>query len=213
MIDMVWRILSNNWYTISLNSKTHRLFASSRGVKQGDPLSPSLFIIMAEVLSRFLNQLNEEDTFIGYGMPKGSDKINHLSSADDIILFFSANKKLVKMMIEVLRRYENISGQLINLSKSFLYLHEKDFITVGQKLRRWTGIGQGSFPFTYLGCPIFYGRKKKVYFEEMIKKITAKILSWKGKLLSARGKYIFIKYVLQSIPIYQISEMNPPKRV
>lgn len=73
------------------------------------------------------------------------------------------------MMMHILKDYEEVSGQLINLSKSFLYLHDKVPINVGQKLRKWIGIGQGTFPFTYLGCPIFYVRKKKEYFEALIK--------------------------------------------
>ncbi|XP_049410465.1 uncharacterized protein LOC125873619 [Solanum stenotomum] len=64
-------------------------FQSSRGLKQGDPLSPTLFIIAAEVLSRSLNGLFEDSEFRGFGMPKWSPQINHLYYADDTILFFS----------------------------------------------------------------------------------------------------------------------------
>lgn len=122
------------------------------------------------------------------------------------------------MMMQVLKDYERVSGQINNLSKSFMYLHEKTSVAVGRRLRRWTGIGQGQFPFTYLGCPIFYGRKKKEHCEGLVKKITGKILSWKSKLLTARGKYTLIKHALQSIPIYQLSAMcapppQTPKRV
>lgn len=148
---------------------------------------------------------------VGFGMPRWSEKINHLADVDDTILFCSANKRSVKMMMEVLRRYESISEQLINLSNSFLYLHDKVPTVVGQKLRKWTGIRQRSFPFTYLGCLIFNGRKKKEYFEGMVKKITNRVLTWKSKLLSSGGKYILIEHILQSMQIYQLSVMNPPK--
>lgn len=92
-----------------------------------------------------------------------------MSYADDTILFRSANKYLVRRMMQVLRDYEKVSGQMINLNKSFLYVHEKTPTVVGQRLRRRTGIKQGHFSFTYLGCPIFYGRKKE-YFEGLVKK-------------------------------------------
>lgn len=75
MVDMIWRILSNNWYNISLNGKSHGFFPSTRGVKQGDPLSLSLFIIAAEVLSRSLNQLHKNDNFIGLGWPDGVKRL------------------------------------------------------------------------------------------------------------------------------------------
>lgn len=176
MIDITWRLISNNWYSILLNEQLYGFFPSSRGVKQGDPLSPNLFIIVAEMGSRSINKLTEDESFIGFGLLKWSDKINHLSYADDTILFCSANKYSVRRMMQVLRDYEKVSGQMINLNKSFLYLHEKTPTVVGQRLRRWTGIEQGYFPFTYLGCPIFYGRKKKEYFEGLVKKVHARIM-------------------------------------
>lgn len=60
-IDLVWRLISNNWYSILINSQEHGFFHSTRGVKQGDLLSPTLFILLVEVLKRSLNTLFEDD--------------------------------------------------------------------------------------------------------------------------------------------------------
>lgn len=72
-----------------INGKSYEFFKSTRRVKQRDPLSPTLFVIVAEVLSRDLNSLHEDDEYIRYGLPKWSAKINHLTYADDTILFGS----------------------------------------------------------------------------------------------------------------------------
>lgn len=77
IIDMVWRLISNNWYSVIINGQSNGFFQSSRGLKQGDPLSPTLFIIAAEVLARGLNRLHMDKDFKGYGMPKWSPDINH----------------------------------------------------------------------------------------------------------------------------------------
>nr|XP_009765405.1 PREDICTED: uncharacterized protein LOC104216959 [Nicotiana sylvestris] len=98
-------------------------FKSTRGVKQGDPISPTLFILAAEALSRGLNALHRNLHFNGFGLPKWSPKINHLSYADDIIIFSSYDATSLTLIMKVLADYEAASGQLINKSKSAIYLH------------------------------------------------------------------------------------------
>lgn len=78
-----------------INGKAYAFFKSTRGFKEGDSLSPILFIIAAEVLSRGLNNLNDDAEFSGYGMPKWSPMINHLAYADDTILFGSGDRGYV----------------------------------------------------------------------------------------------------------------------
>lgn len=167
--DMVWRLLANNWYSVLVNGKSQGFFTSSRGLKQGDPLSPTLFIIAAEVLSRGLNKLHEDGRYKGYGLPKWSPKINHLAYADDTILFGSGGKCSVTKMMRVLKDYEDVSGQQINKEKSFFYLHEETPLAVGIRLRKITGIKMGLFPFTYLGCQSTMEREishvLKIYLE------------------------------------------------
>lgn len=119
---------------------------------------------------------------------------------------------MIKIM-RVLRDYEEVLGQMINKDKSFFYLHENTLSIMAIRLRRLTAIKQGDFPFTYLGCPVFYGRKANSYFEDLIRKIARRILMRKNKFLSFEGKYILINHVLQSMPVYLISGMNPPKKV
>lgn len=86
-ISMVFGIVSNNWYSVLINGQTWGFFKSSRGVKKGDLLSSTLFIIAAEALSRGLNALHLNLYFCGFGLPKWIPKINHLACADDTIIF------------------------------------------------------------------------------------------------------------------------------
>lgn len=66
-------------------------------MKQGDPLSPTLFIIAAEALTRSINALNGNEKFIKFGVPKWSLEINHLSYVDDTIFFYFSRQMIYEV--------------------------------------------------------------------------------------------------------------------
>ncbi|XP_075101658.1 uncharacterized protein LOC142177094 [Nicotiana tabacum] len=212
-INMVWNLMSNNWYSVLVNGQSSGFFKSTRGVKQGDPLSPTFFILSAEVLSRSLNKLIEDKSFVGFGMPKWSDSLNHLAYADDMIIFASAHPPSLSKIMAVLGNYKKISGQMINKDKSSYYMYSKVANGLFQAVGAITTFARGKFPFTYLGYPIFYTRRRKDYYEDLIKKVKAKLHSWKGKLLSFGGKATLISSVLQSMPVHMLSVLDPPNSI
>ncbi|XP_075099715.1 uncharacterized protein LOC142176349 [Nicotiana tabacum] len=170
LIGIVFGLVSNNWYSILINGQAHGFFKSSRGVKQGDLVSPTLFILAAETLSRGLNALHTNLYFCGFGMPKWSPKINHLAYADDMIIFSSSDETSLMLIMQVLKAYEAASGQLVNKTKSAVYLHHLTDMEVVSKVERITGIHRDDFPIIYLGCPIFYARRKLEFYQPLITK-------------------------------------------
>lgn len=96
----------------------------------------------------------------------------------------------------------------LNLKAFSIYMripHPPSSFTI--RLRKLSGIKQGEFPIKYLGYPIYYGRKKNVYFEECIRKISRRILFWPNKFLSLGGKMFLVRHVLQSMPLYLMSDV------
>lgn len=113
-VGLIFGIISNNWYSVLLNGQQYGFYKSTRGVKQEDPLSPTIFILAVEALSRGLNVLHQNLYFCGFGLPKWSPKINYLAYADDAIIFSSLCAISLQLVMEVLAAYEAASGQLIN---------------------------------------------------------------------------------------------------
>ncbi|XP_075098940.1 uncharacterized protein LOC142175837 [Nicotiana tabacum] len=109
-------------------------FKSTRGVKQGDPLSPTLFILSAKALSSRLNALHQNLYFCLVWTAKMDPKINNLSYADDTIIFSSSDATSLRLIMEVLMAYESASGQLINKVKSAVYMHHLTDMEVVNKV-------------------------------------------------------------------------------
>nr|XP_016486709.1 PREDICTED: uncharacterized protein LOC107806947 [Nicotiana tabacum] len=142
---MVWNWVSNNWYLVLVNGQSSGFFKFTRGVKKGDPLSPALFILSAELLSRLLNKLFEDKSFIGFGMPKWSEHLNHLAYDDDTIIFASAHCLSLRKITVVLGKYEKISGQMISKPKSSYYIYSKVAHGLFQAVGDSTGFPRGGW--------------------------------------------------------------------
>jgi len=111
-------------------------------------------------------------------------------------------------MLKILKKYEKSSGQLINSEKSSFYLHHKIDNHTVNRIKNTLDMKKCYFPITYLGCPIFYAKKRIIYFEELVKKIMRRVQSWQNRLLSFGGRYILVKHVLQTMPVYFLSAMT-----
>ncbi|XP_016492209.2 uncharacterized protein LOC107811732 [Nicotiana tabacum] len=137
--------------------------------------------------------------------------VSHLAYADDIVIFTAGNTRSIKLVMKEVRKYEAISGQMVKQDKSFFLTDPKVSPSRINRIRTTTGFLNKEFPFTYLGCPIFVGRKRIVYFDGLVAKIVMKLNGWKGKLLSYGDKLTLVKHILQAIPTYTLAAMNPPK--
>lgn len=110
--------------------------------------------------------------------------MNHLAYADDIVIFTGGKSKSVKLVLKQIKLYEKSSGQKLNRDKSFFLTSPKTSPSRINRMREITGFMDHNFPFTYLGCPIYIGRKKIAYFDGLVSKIVKRLSGWQGKILS-----------------------------
>nr|XP_010327351.2 uncharacterized protein LOC104649583 [Solanum lycopersicum] len=187
------------------------IFHSTRGLKQGDPLSPALFIIGAEVLSRNLNLIYTNQLYRGFNMEKKAPQINHLSFADDIIIFTSTDRRSLHLIMKVIEDYERGSDQKVNKDKSFFMVTSKTSQEIIEDIKLVTGFNRKNRPINYLGCPIYIGGQRIIYFSEVVDKVIKRIARWQSKILNFGGKTTLVKHVLQAIPIHTLASMSPLK--
>ncbi|WMV30207.1 hypothetical protein MTR67_023592 [Solanum verrucosum] len=209
-IDLVWRILSNNWYSIIINGHRHGFFHSTRGLKKGDHLSPAKFILGVEVLNRLLNSLHQNINYRGFFMKPRGPQINHLSFADDVIIFASTNRHSLKLIMDRLGEYESTSGQLINKAKSHFMVPDNTAQDIIHTIKEVTTFSQKNSPITYLGCPLYIGRQRIIYYSHLVEKVSKKVCGWQARVLSFGRRITWIKHALQSIPIHTMAALSPP---
>lgn len=114
-------MVSGAFFSIMLNGGPLQPFLPSRGIRQGDPLLPFLFVIMAEGLGRSLSQAIQKNQLKGIKAAHQGPTVTHQQFVDDTMLMGSPTVKEARTFSKVLRTFTEASGMEINLTKSKLF--------------------------------------------------------------------------------------------
>ncbi|KAA3465749.1 reverse transcriptase [Gossypium australe] len=204
-IELIMKCITSVSYTVLINGSRGRIFNPSGGLRQGDPLSPFLFLICSEGLSALMRTAKKNGLLRGAKASRKGLEISHLLFADDCMMFGEATEKGARVLKDLLNTYERCSGQCVNFGKSTIFYSTNT--TEGSKaaVGRLLGVRSSSSPKKYLGLPNMVGRQKKEAFQNLVDRIASRIERWSSRLLSQGGKEVFIKSVLQAIPTHAMS--------
>ncbi|MCH93169.1 RNA-directed DNA polymerase (Reverse transcriptase), partial [Trifolium medium] len=192
-------------YSVLVNFEKVGPVYPGRGLRQGDPLSPYLFILVTEGLTTLLKKSVSRGDLHGVKICRGAPMVSHLLFADDCFLFCRANVNETNHLMQILKTYEEASGQEINLTKSEVFFSRNLSIAAQDDLARLMGVKHVLGTGNYLGLPSMIGRKKRDIFAYIKDRVWKRINSWRGRALSKAGKEVMIKSVLQAIPSYVMS--------
>ena len=193
---------------VLINGQLGRRLILKRGVRQGDPLSPQLFIIAIDFLARYLQKL--KDT--------GAIRLPHndlrpcLLYADDALLFLKPDPNQARAVKLALSVFQHISGLAINLEKSELLLTNVHQEQIGQ-LEHILGCQSKAFPFNYLGIPLSDKQLPRTAYIQLIEKLNKRLAAWAAKFLSIAGRLVLLNSVLSSIPVHYMSVLRLPQWV
>ncbi|WOG89983.1 hypothetical protein DCAR_0209224 [Daucus carota subsp. sativus] len=185
----------------------------TRGIRQGDPLSPYLFIICAEGLSSLIRRYERQNWIHGIKVCRSAPVVSHMLFADDSYFYVKADTTEASKVIELLNIYEKASGQKINNDKSSVFFSSNVIQYNRQDICQVLQMGEADEHCKYLGLPNIIGRNKTAILGFLKEKVHTRIRSWDGKFIARSGKEILVKSVVQALPVYAMNVFLLPMEI
>ncbi|KAJ0938893.1 putative RNA-directed DNA polymerase [Helianthus annuus] len=212
-----WRGWIKGYFTsartsLLVNGSPTEEFPMERGVRQGDPLSPFLFIIAMEGLSALVNLAVERGVFRGITLPNNGPIISYTMYADDVMFVGEWDPDNLKNLKRILRIFYLMSGLKINFHKSRLVgvgVSEMESLHFANII----GCKREFLPIMHLGLPLGANMKYVKNWDPVLQKFKNKLNNWKAKSLSFGGHLTLVKSVLTSLPLYFLSMFKAPSKV
>ncbi|KAJ9701497.1 hypothetical protein PVL29_006726 [Vitis rotundifolia] len=206
--------ISTASFSVLINGSPAGFFQSTRGLRQGDPISPYLFVLGMEALSCLINRAVRGGFLTGCrlrGRGGSGMQVSHLLFADDTLVFCEDSLEQMANLSWLLMWYEAISGLNINLNKS-------EILPVGrvenvEALASELGCKVGSIPSTYLGLPLGAPHKSVAVWDGVEERMRKRLALWKRQFISKGGRITLIRSTLASMPIYLMSLLRMPRAV
>jgi hypothetical protein len=210
-INLIMGCVKSVSYSILVNGQPVGNIKPSRGIRQGDPLSPYLFLLCAEALSAMLTRAEKKRVLTGVPTSKKGPTLSHLFFADDGLIFCKANSVEWRRLTRILEKYEVASGQKLNKEKTSIFFRRNTSPEKRMEITQLSGLQATESYDKYLGLPTLVGKSRTQAFASIKDRIWNCINNWKTKFLTQAGKEILIKAVVQAIPTYCISVFLLPK--
>ncbi|KAL4340013.1 hypothetical protein GQ457_08G033300 [Hibiscus cannabinus] len=201
-VDLLMGCVSTVSFRIRINGRLSPVLIPQRGLRQGDPLSPFLFVICMQGLSATLLAEQAAGRIMGIRASQKGPRVNHLLYADDSVVFIRNSEREASRLKEVLRLFADSSGQRINFGKSTVFFSPSTPSADRHRISDILGIVEVFNPGIYLGVPLRVGKNKTNVFGFLNEKVDDRVSGWTKRLLSFGGREIFLKSVAQALPLY-----------
>ena len=212
LITLIISCVSFSSISILFNGGALEHFLPSRGIRQGDPLSPYLFILCMEVLGAFIADKCYSKHWNPIKASQSGPAFSHLFFADDLVHFARADRKNCIAIREVLDSFCSISVQKVSYEKSRVFFSPNVSSEVRSELSDILG-----FRFTpslgkYLGFPIKNSAIPQ-NFRFIIERVQSRPAEWKANLLSFDGRLVLTQAVTTTIPNYAMQCVALPAKI
>jgi hypothetical protein len=203
-------MLETGTSSVLVNGVPGRKFKCRRGVRQGDPLSPLLFVLGAELLQYIINDLKTRG-LLNLPIEVGDQDFPVVQYADDTLLLLEADATQLATLKQALQDFSTSTGLSVNYHKSCMLPINISEDAV-HALAQGFGCVVGSFPFTYLGLPMGTTRPKMVDFMPLVTRLERRLTA-SSCFLAYGGRLQLIASCLSSMPIYFLCSLDIPEGI
>ncbi|CAA7061787.1 unnamed protein product [Microthlaspi erraticum] len=209
-INWIKLCISSPYYSVSVNGELAGFFKGMKGLRQGDPISSSLFVLSMDILSKLMDKAFLSGLINPHPFCK-DPLVTHLSFADDVLIFFDGSENSLRGILQVLKEFEGTSGLALSLQKSCLFLDGNN-LDLTRQLASTFGLVHGSLPVRYLGLPLMPHKLRPQDYQPLIDKVRSRICSWTARQLSFAGRLQLIQSVIYSIINFWSAAFPLPKK-
>ena len=183
-INLVMRCVKTVSYSVLVNGEPCGMIFPTRGIRQGDPLSPFLFLLCTEGLNGLIKKAEIQGDVHGFSLCRRGPKLTSLLFANDNLIFCRSTMEECDQVLDLLYKYEEASGQKVNRSKTSLFFSNFVPEEVKHGIKVKLGAPEIRNYEKYLGLPSLVGKRKKESFNFIKEKVWRKLQGWEAKLLS-----------------------------
>ena len=192
-------ILQSNKVALLINGGPTKQIRTKKGLRQDDPLSPFLFILVTDILTCILKLAATNNTIKGIGAIEEMTKIHCIHYADDTLLIYKARRRYASNVKLIIYSFELLIGHKINFEKSSL-IGIRMLESKTKYFANLMGCNVASVPTKYLVFPLHSSKPKNSDWNFIVQKVQKKQSMWKNKILYIAGRLVLVNMVLGSLP-------------
>ena len=202
LIDIIMSCISTVSTSILFNGEALDPIYPSRGIRQGDPLSPYIFILCMEFLGQLIEEKCNAKLWLPVKASCGGPAFSHIFFADDLVLFAKADHTNCSAIRDVIDAFCNASGQSVSAAKSRVYFSPNVDRDSRESFCDILGFTSTPLLGKYLGIPIKHHDSSSQDFNYILDRVKNKLAGWKANLLSLVGRAVLIQASSAAIPAY-----------
>ncbi|CAL1398112.1 unnamed protein product [Linum trigynum] len=212
-IALVMACISTPSFQVMWNGGLTDSFKSSRGLRQGCPLSPYLFTLCIERLNHCIQEAIGSGAWKPISLGQGGTPLTHLFFADDLVLFAEATTNQGEAILHCLELFCSASGEQVSKQKSCVFFSKNTKDSTKKRINDMLGMKPTNNLGSYLGVPVIHGRVTKDTYKYILENIDKRISGGKARNLSLAGRVTLAMSVLNALPNYTMQTAVIPVSV